>query len=112
MSSFGLLELVRQRTGTSAISITTEPCPHCHGTGVRRNMEWQAIQAMRDLRAKLCKTLDGNRKKNDVKADKTEPALFIYETDAELALYILNRKRDRIAALEEKFGVRIEIRLK
>ena len=112
MSSFGLLELVRQRTGTSAISITSEPCPHCHGTGVRRNMEWQAIQAMRDLRAKLCKTLDGNRKKNDVKADKTEPALFIYETDAELALYILNRKRDRIAALEEKYGVRIEIRLK
>ena len=113
MSSFGLLELVRQRTGTSAISITSEPCPHCHGTGVRRNMEWQAIQTMRDLRAKLYKTLDSGRgKKNDAKADKAEPSLFIYETDAELALYILNRKRDRIAALEEKFGVRIEIRLK
>ena len=109
MSSFGLLELVRQRTGTSAISITTEPCPHCHGTGVRRNMEWQALQAMRDLQAKLCKSLDAGKTK---KGDKVEPSVFAYETDAELALYILNRKRDRIAALEEKFGVRIEIRLK
>ncbi len=113
MSSFGLLELVRQRTGTSAISITTEPCPHCHGTGVRRNMEWQALQAMRDLQAKLCKSLDsGKSKKGDQKTDKPEAATFVYESDAELALYILNRKRDRIAALEEKFGVHIEIRLK
>ena len=113
MSSFGLLELVRQRTGTSAISITTEPCPHCHGTGVRRNMEWQALQAMRDLQAKLCKSLDASKgKKGDQKADKPENSTFVYESDAELALYILNRKRDRIAALEEKFGVHIEIRLK
>jgi ribonuclease E len=113
MSSFGLLELVRQRTGTSAISITTEPCPHCHGTGVRRNMEWQAQQAMRDLQAKLCKSLDnGKNKKADQKNDKADTSTFVYESDAELALYILNRKRDRIAALEEKFGVHIEVRLK
>ncbi len=113
MSSFGLLELVRQRTGTSAISITTEPCPHCHGTGMRRNMEWQALQAMRDLQTKLCKSLDsGKNKKNEQKGDKTEPVTFVYESDVELALYILNRKRDRIAALEEKYGVRIEVRLK
>ncbi|MBQ2761752.1 MAG: Rne/Rng family ribonuclease [Mailhella sp.] len=113
MSSFGLLELVRQRTGTSAISITTEPCPHCHGTGVRRNMEWQAQQAMRDLQTKLCKSLDSAKhKKGDQKNEKAELATFVYESDAELALYILNRKRDRIAALEEKFGVHIEVRLK
>ena len=31
MSSFGLLELVRQRTGNSAISISMEPCPACGG---------------------------------------------------------------------------------
>lgn len=110
MSSFGLLELVRQRTGTSAISISCEPCPHCHGTGVRRNMEWQSLQALRDLQSKLCKSLDsGKGRKNEKSSD---PATFFYESDAELALYLLNRKRDRIAALEEKFGVHIEIRLK
>ena len=46
MSSFGLLELVRQRTGSSALSITMEPCPFCGGTGQRRNLEWQALQAL------------------------------------------------------------------
>ena len=110
MSSFGLLELVRQRTGTSAISISCEPCPHCHGTGVRRNMEWQALQALRDLQSKLCKTLDSGKNKKNEKS--SEPSTFIYESDTELALYLLNRKRDRIAALEEKFGMHIEIRLK
>ncbi len=110
MSSFGLLELVRQRTGTSAISISCEPCPYCHGTGVRRNMEWQSLQALRDLQSKLCRSLDnGKNRKND---KSSEPSTFIYESDTELALYLLNRKRDRIAALEEKYGVHIEIRLK
>ncbi|WP_239446589.1 Rne/Rng family ribonuclease [Mailhella massiliensis] len=110
MSSFGLLELVRQRTGTSAISISCEPCPHCHGTGVRRNMEWQSLQALRDLQSKLCKSQDNGKGKKNEKT--SEPSTFIYESDTELALYLLNRKRDRIAALEEKFGVHIEIRLK
>lgn len=32
MSSFGLLQIVRQRTGSSAISISMETCPHCKGT--------------------------------------------------------------------------------
>jgi ribonuclease E len=110
MSSFGLLELVRQRTGTSAISISCEPCPHCHGTGVRRNMEWQALRTLRDLQSKLCKSLDTSKKKNDQK--QPDASTFIYECDGELAMYILNRKRDRLTALEEKFGIRIEVRLK
>lgn len=49
MSSFGLLQIVRQRTGSSAISISMETCPHCKGTGQRRNMEWQSVQTLRDL---------------------------------------------------------------
>ncbi len=110
MSSFGLLELVRQRTGTSAISISCEPCPYCHGTGVRRNMEWQSLQALRDLQSKLCRSLDNGKGKKNEKS--SESSTFIYESDTELALYLLNRKRDRIAALEEKYGVHIEIRLK
>lgn len=50
MSSFGLLELVRQRMGSSALAITMEPCPACGGTGQRRNLEWQALQGLRELR--------------------------------------------------------------
>jgi ribonuclease E len=99
ISSFGLLELVRQRIGTSAISISSEPCPHCHGTGLRRNMEWQALFALRDLRSRLSKTAVENGK----------PSTFLYETNYELGLYLLNKKRDRLAELEGKFAMHIEI---
>ena len=39
VSSFGLMEVVRQRLGSSSISVTMEACPCCSGTGLRRNME-------------------------------------------------------------------------
>jgi ribonuclease E len=99
ISAFGLMELVRQRTGTSAISISSEPCPHCYGTGLRRNMEWQALFALRDLQSRLNKT----------KAETGKPSVFLYETNSELGLYLLNKKRDRLAELEGKFAIHIEI---
>ncbi len=94
ISTFGLLELVRQRIGSSAISISTEPCPHCRGTGIRRNMEWQAQDALKEITKKA----------------KSEKSIkFVYTTDTELALYLLNHKRDRIQELEDKLNLRIEI---
>ncbi len=94
MSSFGLLELVRQRMGSSALSITFEPCALCAGTGLRRNLEWQAIQAMRDLRRKL----QGH---SQVK--------FVYQCSAELGLYLLNNKREALRDMERDYEKTIEI---
>lgn len=98
LSSFGLLELVRQRTGSSVISITSEPCPHCRGTGFRRNLEWQAQGVLREIRSKL--------------AGKNVPSTYVHHVDQEIAFYILNKKRDRLSDLEQEFGVKIEIHLK
>ena len=97
MSSFGLLELVRQRTGSSAISITLEPCPHCGGTGQRRNMEWQALQAAGELRRQL-------------QSCKQETCTF--QVAQELAMYLLNKKRELLQKLEHEFGKAIEIAIK
>ncbi len=98
MSSFGLLEIVRQRTGSSALAITMEPCPHCRGTGVRRNLEWQALQALCEI---------------ERKGRATQGGKYVYETNlSELALYLLNHKRQRIAELEEQLKIRIEIVLR
>ena len=94
MSSFGLLELVRQRTGTSAISISMEPCPACGGTGLRRNLEWQSLQALRDI-ARL------------LRSRATSPCR--YEMTQELGLYVLNHKRDSLKELEKQYGKNIEI---
>ncbi len=94
MSSFGLLELVRQRMGSSALSITLEPCPACGGTGFRRNLEWQALQALRDLRARL---------------QSSSAPTCVFETARELGLYLLNHKRDTLRDMEQLFGKCLEI---
>ncbi len=94
ISSFGLLEVVRQRIGSSAISISSEPCPHCNGTGVRRNMEWQAQDALKEIARKA----------------RSEKSLkYVYTTDKELALYLLNTKRDRLIEIESQTSKHIEI---
>ena len=99
MSSFGLLQIVRQRTGSSAISISMEPCPHCNGTGQRRTMEWQALQALRALHCGLRSA-----------AASGQPA-FLYTVRPELGLYLLNHKRERLSEMEKEFHTRIEIRI-
>ncbi|MGE4423870.1 MAG: ribonuclease E/G [Pseudodesulfovibrio sp.] len=94
ISSFGLMELVRQRLGSSAIAISTEPCPCCKGTGIRRNMEWQALQALKEIHRDLRKA--GN-----------EPVS--YDCEEELAIYLLNNKRGILADLEQRYNKSIHI---
>ena len=96
MSSFGLLEIVRQRTGSSALAVTMEPCPCCGGTGIRRNMEWQSLQALRQIGRQA--RIPGNGR-------------CVYEATAELGMYLLNHKRDRLREMEQQLNVAIEIRI-
>ena len=100
VSSFGLMEVVRQRLGSSSISVTMEACPCCSGTGLRRNMEWQALHALRDIQY-LAQQRSGSDSKN-----------LVYETEHEVALYLLNNKRGALGALEERYDVSVEIRMK
>jgi ribonuclease E len=95
MSRFGLLQVVRQRLGSSALSISSELCPCCGGSGTRRNMEWQALQALKDILQKL------------THSKPTGP--LRYECNSELALYLLNHKRERLFEMEQKYDLRIEV---
>ncbi len=95
LSRFGLLELVRQRLGSSALAVSTEPCPCCGGTGTRRNLEWQAVQALKELRRKLRK--NGHDHVVDFRCDQ------------ELMAYISNTKRALLLDMEREFGVQIAI---
>lgn len=99
MSSFGLLQIVRQRTGSSAISISMETCPHCKGSGQRRNMEWQAVQTLRDLHRAM---------RGAAASGQTE---YAHSVDAELGLYLLNHKRERLSLMEKEFHIRLDIRI-
>lgn len=96
ISSFGLLEVVRQRLGSSAISIASEPCPFCKGTGIRRNMEWQAMQAMQDIQQMI-------RQNNE--SGKT----IVYSAGAELILYLLNSKKEWLLDMEQENNIKLEL---
>jgi ribonuclease E len=95
ISKFGLLEIVRQRLGTSALSGSLEPCPHCSGAGTRRNLEWRSMQALKDLYRELRKDR------------QTEP--FTYVTDADLMHYLVNRKREKLLEFERTFERKIYV---
>jgi len=95
LSRFGLLELVRQRLGSSALSLSTEICPCCGGAGIRRNMEWQSQQALKEIHRMLKK--NGNK----------EPLEYICHPD--VALYMLNNKRRRLMDFEKEFDREIKI---
>ncbi|MFP4214109.1 MAG: ribonuclease E/G [Desulfohalobiaceae bacterium] len=95
ISRFGLLEMVRQRMGSSALSTTLEDCPACQGAGRVRSLEWRALQVLKEIFRQL----------NTKKAQQ----VLQQDLDPELAMYMLNHKRDKLASLEQEFNVQILI---
>jgi ribonuclease E len=95
ISEFGLMELVRQRMGSSALAVTTEPCPCCGGTGVRRNMEWQSLQIIKDIYRQLRKP--------------GHPSPMQVRVKEEAALYMLNHKREKLLEMERRFDTRVDL---
>ncbi len=95
ISRFGLLEMVRQRMGSSALSSTMQDCPACQGAGRVRSLEWRALQALKDIF-------------NQLRSKKAQP-IMQYSLDSELGLYVLNYKRHKLNALEKEFNVQILI---
>jgi len=96
ISRFGLMELVRQRMGVSAVSQSHEPCPCCQGYGIRRNMEWQSMQALKEIYRKL-------------RGHKDSAPMEFAAASAEVARHLLNEKRPVIQDLEETFGVHVRV---
>ncbi|MFP4071533.1 MAG: ribonuclease E/G [Desulfovibrionales bacterium] len=95
ISKFGLLEMVRQRIASSAISLSTEPCPSCQGMGVRRNLEWQALSAIKEIYAQI--------------RSKRCPEVVEYRAKEELAFYLLNQKREKLKEMEQEANKSIVI---
>lgn len=94
ISPFGLLELSRQRLRPSLLELSTQICPHCEGAGVVRSTESCALQALRLIQ-------DAGIKREAKVLKVTVPA--------EVALYLLNRKRDVLVRLEQRYDLRVEV---
>jgi ribonuclease E len=94
ISPFGLLEMSRQRLRPSLVETSTQPCPHCGGTGFIRSTESTALYVLRSIEE------EGMRRR--------AAEICVYVPTA-VALYILNQKRDSLVQLETRYSLRVLI---
>jgi len=92
ISPFGLLEMSRQRLRPSLVETSTQPCPHCGGTGFIRSTESTALYVLRSIEE------EGMRHRS--------AEICVYVPIA-VALYILNQKRDSLVQLETRYNLRV-----
>ncbi len=94
ISGFGLLELSRQRLRPSILELSTRTCPTCAGSGLVRSTESLALHALRRVQEE---------------GIKNEAALIQLRVPTEVALYLLNHKRDALSRLEARYDMRVRI---
>ncbi|MFL2812273.1 MAG: ribonuclease E/G [Paracoccaceae bacterium] len=87
ISTFGLLEMSRQRLRYGMIEATTMLCENCHGTGLTRSNENLSLSILRKLEDF---ELEKNIKEISVKAP------------IDVANYILNHKRKQLEKIEKR----------
>jgi ribonuclease E len=96
ISSFGLMEMSRQRLRTGVLEASTKSCPHCDGTGLMRTASSAGLSALRMLEDEAARGR-GDR--------------VCLRAGAEAAIYVLNRKRAELADIEARYGVSVEVLL-
>ena len=94
ISSFGLMEMSRQRLRPGMLEASTQPCPHCHGTGITRSNDSMSLAILRELEEEGVK----NRSKE-----------VLVSAPVNVANYLLNAKREHIGLIESRFGLSVRV---
>jgi len=94
ISSFGLMEMSRQRLRTGVLEATTRACPHCDGTGLVRTASSAGLSALRLI---------------EDEAAKGKGTIIKLAASTEAAIYLLNEKRDDLVEIEQRYGVTVEV---
>jgi ribonuclease E len=94
ISSFGLMEMSRQRLRTGVLEATTRACPHCDGSGLVRTAGSAGLSALRMI---------------EDEAAKGKGSVITLYASQEATIYVLNTKRADLAEIEERYGVRVEV---
>ena len=88
ISTFGLLEMSRQRLRPSVIETSSSPCPHCHGTGHIRSVDSIGLHILR---------------RAEEEGVQGQAAELLLRAPVEVANFILNRKRDWVNEIEQRY---------
>ncbi|MED5254441.1 MAG: Rne/Rng family ribonuclease [Pseudomonadota bacterium] len=94
ISSFGLLEMSRQRIRSSIQENSYEACPHCDGKGSLRTTESIALEILREI----------SDSTNDKRASVVQA-----EVSLEILNFIVNNKRDELSKLENESGLNFKL---
>ena len=94
ISSFGLLEMSRQRMRSSVLEATMQPCEHCNGTGHVRSASSIGIQILRAVDEQLRKS------PNHVAVVRTTP---------DLIAHLINVHRAELADVEARHGQSVRV---
>jgi ribonuclease E len=94
ISSFGLMEMSRQRLRTGVLEASTKPCAHCEGTGLMRTAASAGLSALRMI---------------EDEAARGRGEKIVLRAGREAAVYVLNKKRAELADIEQRYGVFVEV---
>ena len=93
-SMFGLLDLSRQRMHSSFFESNYQVCPYCQGRGMVRTTESSAVFILRSI------------EEEGIKNRSSRINVFV---PADIAIYLLNQKRQMLINLEHKYKMEVII---
>ncbi len=94
ISGFGLLEMSRQRLRPGMLEATTQPCPHCHGTGLIRSDDSMGLTVLRQIEE------EGTRGRSRE---------VLVRAPAEVVNFIINQKREHLLQIEMRYGMAVRL---
>ena len=94
ISGFGLMEMSRQRLRPGMLEASTQPCVHCHGTGLIRSEDSLGLTILRELEE------EGVRRRSKE---------VLIKAPISIANFLINQKREHIGQIEQRHGMAIRI---
>jgi len=94
ISTFGLMELSRQRLRPSLFEASTKACDVCSGTGFIRTTESTALHVLRAV---------------EEEGIRGRASQLSVHAPVDVSLYLLNQKRDHLAEIEQRYGLKVYV---